>query len=43
MSLNSYGYTGINAMHGPILNGHTQAVYDAVAAAPPGSTVVATG
>ncbi len=27
MSLNSYGYTGINAMHGPILDAKTQAVY----------------
>ena len=27
MSLNSYGYTGINAMHGPFLNLDTQDVY----------------
>ncbi len=27
ISLNSYGYNGINAMHGPMLNGDTQAVY----------------
>lgn len=29
MSLNSYGYRGVNAMHGPFLNSDTQAVYDA--------------
>ena len=29
MSVNSYGYRGIDAMHGPILNAATQAVYDA--------------
>lgn len=28
VSVNSYGYTGINAMHGPYLNLDTQAVYD---------------
>ena len=27
ISLNSYGYSGINAMHGPFLNSNTQAVY----------------
>jgi len=29
ISVNSYGYRGITAMHGPILNGNTQAVYNA--------------
>ena len=32
ISVNSYGYGGITAMHGPILNGETQAVYDAARA-----------
>jgi hypothetical protein len=30
VSVNSYGYRGIDAMHGPMLNSDTQAVYDAV-------------
>ncbi len=29
ISLNSYGYNGINAMHGPMLDSNTQAVYTA--------------
>ena len=29
VSVNSYGYTGVNAMHGPILNQDTQDVYNA--------------
>jgi hypothetical protein len=29
ISVNSYGYRGVNAMHGPFLNSDTQAVYDA--------------
>ena len=28
MSVNSYGYSGINAMHGPMFDGKTEAVYD---------------
>ncbi len=43
ISLNSYGYNGINAMHGPILNSHTQAVYDAALNAAAGSNTVASG
>ncbi len=29
ISVNSYGYRGVNAMHGPFLNGDTQLVYQA--------------
>jgi hypothetical protein len=32
ISVNSYGYSGINAMHGPVLNEHTEQVYDAARA-----------
>lgn len=42
-SVNSYGYNGINAMHGPILNGHTQAVYDAALDADAGINTVTSG
>jgi hypothetical protein len=28
-SVNSYGYSGVSAMHGPFFNGFTQATYDA--------------
>jgi len=28
-SVNSYGYTGVNAMHGPFFNGYTTATYNA--------------
>jgi hypothetical protein len=41
VSVNSYGYGGINAMHGPILNGDTADVYAAAKAAG-GSTTVGT-
>lgn len=34
ISVNSYGYRGVNAMHGPFLNTDTQAVYDAAKNAP---------
>lgn len=39
MSVNSYGYSGVNAMHGPMFDGKTQAVYDLAK----GSGGVATG
>ncbi|MEN8040629.1 MAG: hypothetical protein ABFR95_03910 [Actinomycetota bacterium] len=38
MSVNSYGYTGINAMHGPVLNADTTDVYNAAKSGP--STIV---
>ena len=38
-SVNSYGYTGVNAMHGPMFGPNTEAVYD-VAVTTNGSTVV---
>ncbi len=41
ISVNSYGYRGITAMHGPILNGNTQAVYNAALVAV--TDTVATG
>ena len=33
MSVNSYSYRGIKAMHGPIFNADTQAVYSAALSA----------
>lgn len=29
VSVNSYGYSGVKAMHGPVFNGNTQAVFNA--------------
>lgn len=42
MSVNSYGYQGVDAMHGPVFNGNTRAVYDAAQNAT-GNTIVAVG
>ncbi len=39
VSVNSYGYSGVNAMHGPKLNLQTQAMF-AIAATATGNTVV---
>jgi hypothetical protein len=33
ISLNSYGYSGVTAMHGPMLNADTQSVYSAALSA----------
>jgi len=39
ISVNSYGYNGINAMHGPKLNTDTQSVYDAALSGEANTTV----
>jgi len=41
VSVNSYGYRGIDAMHGPMLNSDTQAVYTAVLLAEESENAVA--
>jgi hypothetical protein len=39
VSVNSYGYSGITAMHGPKLNAETQTMFNTAASAT-GNTIV---
>ena len=38
-SVNSYGYSGVSAMHGPIFNTDTQDTYDAAVAGGGNATI----
>jgi hypothetical protein len=39
-SLNSYGYTGVSSMFGPVFDEETKAVYDSAKDGPPGDQIV---